>query len=161
MSTVLEHLFRDVAEMRALGDITIVVGARVIELFHGIPEPAVRQADVLSDFREVGDAKGGAESFDDIHHGDAMETQRVVFDFKLGLWPIKGLVHQIKILQFHCTKLKGKTLKRGCECPSPLTRAALFNDRSDAECKNTSTALRNDALALCFPLSQSGLDVVV
>ena len=89
-----------------------MVRTGVVEFFHGIPKPTVRKADVLADFGEVGDAKGGAESFHHIHHGNAVETQCVVFDFELGLWPIERLVHQIKILQFHCKNLRGKTLKK-------------------------------------------------
>ena len=100
------------SEMRTLGDVTVMIRTGVVQFFHGIPKPTVGKADVLADFWEVGDTKGGAKPFHHIHHGNAVKTQRVIFDFKLGLWPIERLVHQIKILQFHCKNLRGKTLKK-------------------------------------------------
>jgi hypothetical protein len=91
VDVVFEGLFHDKTEVAALGAITKVVAAFVVDLGHGHIEHAFRPLDVGADFRQVGHLQWSPILLDEFHQGNVVPMEGVVLNVEFVLGPFKGL----------------------------------------------------------------------
>ena len=91
VDVVFEGLFHDKTEVAALGAITKVVAAFVVDLGHGHVEHPFRPLDVGADFGQIGHFQRCPILLDEFHQGNVVPMEGVVLNVEFVLGPFKGL----------------------------------------------------------------------
>ncbi len=106
MDVVLQRLLEDKGEVGALGAITIVIGALIIDLSHGHIEESLGALNLRRDLWKVGNFERCAILLDHIHQGHIVEIEFVILDGKFVLRELKSLLNEVDVLILHLLELE-------------------------------------------------------
>lgn len=89
------------AEVAAFGAIAVAVFSLVVLRLHGAVKPVFRFFDLVTDFGQISQLKGGAVFIDQVFQRYSVKTQISIVQVKSILWEVICLLNEVKVTVLH------------------------------------------------------------